>query len=329
MKQFNTTVELHDLGEFNDEWQGILSPLYDDGLTEKYIHAQFLNEASAYVENYQNLEYWRFLLKQAQAHLSFDSAHELKILDIGSGGGNTLFPLFELYPDAAFVASDLSVPLLKLLKQHYEQSYSRYSCEIVQLNAEELIFEENQFDLIVGAAILHHLFVPEKTLEQCFKILKPGGYALFFEPFELGNQIIVLILKQLLEKNKHFWLTGRRLPLKVVRLFKTLCRGFELRKGTDKTGEKLRKLDDKWFFTKSYFEDTGVSAGFSEIRIYPLHDTATIFSDQIKTYLRTGLQTNESLLPPWAEKHLAEMDEHFSPELRRELFTEAGILLRK
>ncbi len=101
MMRFNTTVELHDLGEFNEEWQGILSPLYDDGLTKKYIHAQFLRKASAYVENYQDLKYWRFLLKQAQTQLHFDSTHELKILDIGCGGGNTLFPLFELYPDAS------------------------------------------------------------------------------------------------------------------------------------------------------------------------------------------------------------------------------------
>ncbi len=32
----------------------------------------------------------------------------------------------------------------------------------MQLNAEELVFEDAQFDLDVGSAILHHLFHPEK-----------------------------------------------------------------------------------------------------------------------------------------------------------------------
>lgn len=74
----------------------------------------------------------------------------------------------------------------------------------MQLNAEELIFESGEIDLVVGGAILHHLFDPSKTLKEAYKVLKPGGYAIFYEPFEAGNQIVKLIFERILERNEQF-----------------------------------------------------------------------------------------------------------------------------
>ena len=45
-------------------------------------------------------------------------------------------------------------------------------------------------DLAVGAAILHHILDPAKVLASCHRALKPGGWAIFFEPFEAGNTIV-------------------------------------------------------------------------------------------------------------------------------------------
>ena len=95
-----TTVDLHDLRQLNASWKGILSPLYDDGLVQKYIHEQFLENASHYVDVYQNVPHWKDLLGTANRHLALDPAGSLRILDLGSGGGNTVFALHELYPKA-------------------------------------------------------------------------------------------------------------------------------------------------------------------------------------------------------------------------------------
>lgn len=49
------------------------------------------------------------------------------------------------------------------------------------MNAEQMTFEDNRFDLVFGRGIIHHL-----DLGQCFqeisRVLKPGGQALFYEP---------------------------------------------------------------------------------------------------------------------------------------------------
>jgi hypothetical protein len=101
---FKTTTELHDLGQFSEEWSGILSPSYDEDLKRKYIHDQIFENASEYIAKYQNLDYWGNLLKSAQSYYVADPEKELKILDIGSGTGNTVFSLMELYPNATIVA---------------------------------------------------------------------------------------------------------------------------------------------------------------------------------------------------------------------------------
>src|SRR5271157_5354433 len=153
-----------------------------------------------YVGVYQNVPHWKDLLGTANRHLALDPAGSLRILDLGSGGGNTVFALLELYPKARMIASDLSVPLLRILKANLERHHEAMSCAIVQMNAEQIVFRDDQMDLVVGGSILHHLLTPEKTLRECYRVLKPGGSAVFFEPFELGNQILALIFKQLIRR---------------------------------------------------------------------------------------------------------------------------------
>ncbi len=323
---FRTTIEFHDLGVYDPKLKGILSPLYDDVFVKKYIHEQFLNGSSRYIIKFQNLDYWKYLLISSQKYYSFNNEKEIKILDIGSGGGNTIFPLMDLYPNAYIVASDLSIPLLQSLKKYYEQNYKDHFCFIVQLNAEDIAFETNSIDLVVGGAILHHLFDPKKTLEQCYRVLKPGGAAIFFEPFEIGNQLVTLILKQLLELNGY---KDQQLDNDTAFFFKGLVHDFKIRKGTSKTGELFLRMDDKWLFTREYIENTAKSIGFQEVVVYPLHGTHKMFSDQITTFLRQGVNKNLDALPRWAKDCISDADEHFSQELRPELLIAGGLIFKK
>lgn len=325
---FKTTTELHDLGKYNKALSGIFSPLYDDDVVRKYVHEQFLEDSSKYIEKYQDLDHWRYLLRSSQQFFTADSEGELKILDIGSGGGNTVFPLMDLYPNAHIVASDLSVPILRSLKKYCETHYKDRSCHVVQLNAENIVFETGSIDLVVGGSLLHHVFDPGKTIGQCYNVLRPGGAAVFFEPFELGHQIIAMIFRHLLKLN------GRMLRIGLIdsdtrNFFKALCLDFSVRKGFDKGNPQFLLMDDKWLFTRDFFEDIARSTGFDEVVIYPLHSADNMFYNQISTFLKIGLKKDINTLPKWAIEYIREMDEHFSRELRHELIIEGGIVLKK
>src|SRR5580704_10342673 len=129
-----TISPLVDLGEVREEWRGILSPQYADDLVKEYVHRQFLQDASTYAERYNDTMHWKRLLAIAQRHCAVIVAQP-RILDIGSGAGNSVIPLLELYPGASIVASDLSVPLLQLLKLDLVRLYPDRECILMQLNA--------------------------------------------------------------------------------------------------------------------------------------------------------------------------------------------------
>lgn len=324
--QWRTTTELRDLGELHPEWAGILSPMYDEDEVRKYIHEQFLDDATHYVERYQNLNRWRWLLKLAQPHLPDPSP--TTILDIGSGAGNTIFPLLEIYPHARIIASDLSAPLLRLLRDVRDERYPESDCTLMQLNAENLVFEPAQFDLVVGGAILHHLFDPQLTLEQCYKVLKPDGCAVFFEPFELGNMVTGLALKHLLMINDYIP-ENAKLDPEMIQLFRSITQEWDQRKGLDKSSEEYHFVDDKWLFTRGYYERVAQQLGFREVSITPLSRPEKMFSTQVGSILQISKLRDLSTLPQWALFYLNQVDEQFTLDARRELMIEGCVILKK
>ncbi len=323
-----TTVPLGDLGSIDPRWAGIYSPNYGDAEVHKFIHKQFLEDASTYVERYQNVEFWKYLVGRGLAKAEVGSSAPV-VLDLGSGGGNSVFPLLDLLPQASIVASDLSLPLLNILKDYLEERYAERSFTVVQLNAEEIFFADKQFDLVVGGAILHHLFSPDKAIAECGRVLKPGGSALFMEPFEVGHQVLSLTLRSILERNGRRRRDEEPIEPAVVRFFEALCLDWEVRKGEDKSGPQYLQIDDKWLFTQDYFERVARQAGFHKVTISPIQLEANLFSGKVDALLRIGLQMNAAVLPRWAFACLTDADRSFTVEARRHLVFEGIVVLRK
>lgn len=319
---------LVDLGATGgQELRGIFSPQYEAASVERYIQAQFREHAQTYAEKYAAVEYFAALLSDAFGRLGCQGQQLAgrAILDIGSGAGNSIFPLLRLCPDALVVASDLSLELLALLKRMLAEQGLDQRCGLLQLNAEELDFAAESFDLVVGAAVLHHLFSPDLVIAGCGRILKPGGAAIFFEPFENGNALLALIYEMILGQEAH------RGPLdRTVKSFlQSQIADHALRRGRDKSAPIFARMDDKWLFTKSYVEEMAERAGFAECRIYPLHSPDRQFANQIEVNLRLGLGKERTALPQWAWTIIQGCDEHFSPDLKRDLLIEGAVLLKK
>ncbi len=318
---------LFDLGAIGHEaLQGILTPIYDEGSVQRYVHSQFREHAQTYAANYTDNAYFTWLISNAlkRIELAPESPRRRTILDIGSGAGNSIFPLLQLCPDATIVASDLSIELLALLKRSLVEKGLPDRCLLLQLNAEELDFEPESFDLVVGAAILHHLFAPDRTILGCSRILKPGGHAVFFEPFENGSAILSLICERLLRESGQPALDER-----VATFLRLLVSDNAVRRGRDKSQPDFARIDDKWLFTRSFFEEHAQLAGFSDCEIYPANPPAGQFSRQFEVSLRLGLNRDRTALPPWAWTIIDEYDNAFSIDLMKDLLPEGVVILRK
>jgi ubiquinone/menaquinone biosynthesis C-methylase UbiE len=346
------TTDVADLGDLDPRWAGIYSPRYSDATVAQYIHGQFLEDAGSYLERYQATEYWKSLLAEAQRHFSLDAGHgPPRILDLGSGGGNTVLPLLEHYPEAQVIASDLSLPLLGALRAALIARYPERNVALLQQNAERLLFADRQFDLVVGGAILHHLRAPRRTLAECARVLRSGGVALFFEPFLTGNRLVASVFQALLDLNRNAlprasrvlpaevrsFLSGLKLPAPdAPRLSPVLadalggfCRDISLRSRMNRLVVRLRRLDDKWIFRREFFEREAARSGFLAPDIYGLADRPDRFAGHMRAIIRLVLGSEESALPPWAAEIVDRFDGCLTPETRRESPIEAGIVLTK
>src|SRR5207248_9280280 len=90
------------------------------------------------------------------------------VIDIGSGSGNSVIPLADRFPDADIVATDISPQLLAILRdflQRRTEDTRRFS--LVCVDAASARYNEGVADLIVGAAILHHILDPARVLATC------------------------------------------------------------------------------------------------------------------------------------------------------------------
>lgn len=62
---------------------------------------------------------------------------------------------------------------------------SDFPVEHYLMDANNLTFEDNSFDIVFGGAILHHLDI-EKTMDHIYRVLKPGGSIVFLEPLNMN-----------------------------------------------------------------------------------------------------------------------------------------------
>ncbi|GEM_PF-867676 len=315
---------LIDLGEVGDgRYAGIHTPGYADGYAETYIHDQFVAGAEAYQRFYTNYEFFENLIRRGLELGGWRSRAPQAILDIGSGAGNSVIPLRRMFPDVPLVASDLSLELLRLLNLALHDRGMADAVSVMQLNAEELIFRDRSFDLVVGAAILHHLFHPERTLEGCARILRPGGVALFFEPMQGANWMVRTFYAAVLADPR----AGELSP-NLRRYLRNRIRFFDDRVCTDKDQPQFLKMDDKWMFTREYFLDIAERSGFSACHIQPIGDPARQVSGKLQVHMKGFGQAIKDL-PVWVQQLLDEVEAGIPTALRSQVLGDAILVLVK
>lgn len=99
------------------------------------------------------------------------------LLDIGCGAGNLSLKILQFLPQVNCDLLDLSRPMLN---KAYERVSWATTGEVntVQADIREAQLEENRYDIIVAAAVMHHLRDAkdwENTFSKIFKLLAPGG----------------------------------------------------------------------------------------------------------------------------------------------------------
>lgn len=107
-----------------------------------------------------------------------DGLRGMHVLECGCGTGMLTIILAE---QAASVKSfDISPESVKITKVRAEKIGLR-NVQVQVAAMEGLPYKNESFDIVVGRFILHHLADLEQGIKQVYRVLKPGGKAVFYE----------------------------------------------------------------------------------------------------------------------------------------------------
>jgi len=113
-----------------------------------------------------------------------------RALEIGAGTG--YFSL-NLMQDGAFsnlVATDLSGGMLASLARTAGSLGLGDRVDTARADAEELPFDDESFDLVLGHAVLHHIPDLDRGFREFRRVLRPGGAIVFCgEPSRYGDRL--------------------------------------------------------------------------------------------------------------------------------------------
>jgi len=109
-------------------------------------------------------------------------------LEIGSGTGYFSLNLMQENIIGSLVATDVSTGMLASLNSTAASLGLADRVRTRQADAEELPFQDESFDLVLGHAVLHHIPDLVKAFGEFERVLRPGGAIVFCgEPSRYGD----------------------------------------------------------------------------------------------------------------------------------------------
>jgi tRNA (cmo5U34)-methyltransferase len=136
------------------------------------------------VERFSNLETGQSATIDAPLSLELiaraaatTTPHATHLLDVGAGAGNYTLKLLQALPKLDVTLVDLSRPMLDRAAERLRDTTAS-SITLIQSDVRDLALGEARFDLIIAAAVLHHLREPsewESVFAGFHRALRPGG----------------------------------------------------------------------------------------------------------------------------------------------------------
>jgi SAM-dependent methyltransferase len=294
--------------------------------SEARISEQFRANAGDYHARYAASRHFEKMFSKALDQTGLAIAPDPLIFDMGSGSGvNSIVPCFNLFPGARQVATDLSGDLLAMLADYAAETGLLNRVVCVVMDAMSAHAAPGAFDLVTGSAILHHLAHPRQGLEAAAKALRPGGHAIFMEPFD-GHGLLRLAYQRILAEAE---LRGDPLAPEAEKVLRNMIVDITARTLPDPNAPMFAHLDDKWLFSREHLQAAGLKSGFSEVRFVPHNDHETLYRDMAFVHLRLSSGLDSLTLPSWAIAILDEFDAALPGPVKRLLMLEGSIVFTK
>lgn len=126
-----------------------------------------------------------FWEKELMFYRMFGLKDGMAIVECGSGPGFMMQKFIETFPESHITTVEIDAYLVEIHKKNMQEHLSgRY--KIIEQSIMETGFEDNTFDFAIARLVLEHLPDPLNAVREIYRILKPGGKAVFVDnDFEL------------------------------------------------------------------------------------------------------------------------------------------------
>lgn len=118
----------------------------------------------------------KIVLHYLSSAIQKKGGHGFTIGEIGAGPGYMIGELKSRYPDNTYVSTDI-------IEDGLLRSYRR-NPDIMHIHCDftKPPFKDESFDIVYGLNVLEHITDDLRTLEECYRVTKAGGYCLFVVP---------------------------------------------------------------------------------------------------------------------------------------------------
>src|SRR3954452_19485366 len=165
------------------------------------------------VERFSNLETGQSATVDAPLALALvaeaaaaTTPHARHVLDGGGGAGNYTLKLLEFLPNLDATLIDLSQPMLDRARERVSRATTG-RITTVQTDIREAKLPDGGFDIVLAAAVLHHLRTDEEwrdVFTALYRALRPGGSLWVFDLVESS----IPAVQQLMQRRYGEYLTG-------------------------------------------------------------------------------------------------------------------------
>jgi len=251
-------------------------------------------------------------LSKAERHLEqagIDRLEGASILDIGCGLGDLTYglassPRIRNCNIYAFDHSIGSVRRAAAAAKPQHENRVHFSTQ----DAACLFFPDEAFDLITGSALLHHILDYRGLLREVLRLLRPGGRAIFAEPFLEGYFWVCFLLQCAM---RGLGLTDLKQPRFGLCQFVLENTAYRVRNAGNPA--LLDELTDKHYFTVEGLVKTGLDLGFREVRFADYAEPA--FYDNWMAHFLDVYSVTDTGLRKRAIQYYSELREYAGPAL--------------
>ena len=290
------------------------------------VTQQFIGDAGTYHQRYFDRLDFVELIDRCLELADVDRDGQMRVLDIGSGSGSSVFAAARLLPRAEIFASDISPQLLGMLASFVEsRAELRDRITPYCFDLHRRFFRDDTFDLVLGAAILHHLLDPRAALLNVCSSLKPGGKVILVEPLEGGSLVLSTMYGAVLRVLADLGHDGGAL----ARLMRALRLDIQCRLGPPVEKPWSAQLDDKWVFDEPYLVKLGEELGLSKVEIHAAQpDLTSVYEGAFRSVLSDS--GNQGLhIPQPVLECVREFDQGIGPGLKQRLCPTGIIVFTK